>query len=195
VRVGEQIQVGRFTFTYHGVRFTDDRTRRRRAEVAVAKNGEPVETMFREAFYKRHSSRPPGGAPQHVARGSLRRARSYDESTQLPLDVFVSPLVAALDRSIVMAIGTVVAVWPSAAEQRALAAALAVEERGWSRRSDEERQPVRDRGGAHLSMRLRPHVHSCNHVQCPPPSPQGGDRRPAREGKGKAEVLQFFAVK
>ncbi len=135
VRAGEQIQVGRFTLTYRGIRFTDDpHASSTVAEVAVSKNGEPVTTMYPEKrFYKRQQQPTTEVALRSTLLEDLYVVLgSYDESTQLAtLIVFVSPLVAWLwIGSIVMAIGTVVAVWPTAAEQRALAAALAVEERG-----------------------------------------------------------------
>ena len=57
---------------------------------------------------------------------------SYDETTGLAtLLVFVNPLVAWLwIGGIVMAFGTVIVMSPTVQEQRALSAALAVEERG-----------------------------------------------------------------
>jgi len=135
VRVGEPIQVGRFTLTYRAMRFTDDpHASAMIAEVAVSKNGEPVETMYPEKrLYKRQQQPTTEVALRSTLLEDLYVVLgSYDESTQLAtLIVFMSPLVAWLwIGSIVMAVGTVVAVWPSAAEQRALAAALAVEDRG-----------------------------------------------------------------
>jgi cytochrome c-type biogenesis protein CcmF len=57
---------------------------------------------------------------------------SYDEKSGLmTLMVFVNPLVNWLwIGGLVMVLGTVIVMSPTAAEQRALAAALAVEERG-----------------------------------------------------------------
>jgi len=135
MRAGDTIDVGAFTLTYKGMRSEDTpHTSSQLAEIEVAKHGRVVATMYPEKrFYKRQQQ----PATEVALRSTLLEdlylvLGSYDDNTELmTMLVFINPLVAWLWLGgVVMVLGTVVAVWPSAAEKRALVAALAVEERG-----------------------------------------------------------------
>ena len=129
------VQVGRFTLTYKDIHFTDDpHYSSMLAEIAVAKDGAFVETMYPEKrFYKKQQQPTTEVALRSTLAEDLYLVLgSYDDASELmTLIVFVNPLVNWLwIGGIVMVLGTVIVMSPTAAEQRALAAALAVEERG-----------------------------------------------------------------
>jgi len=135
MRVGEQVDVGAFTLTYAGMRFADDpHYSSMQAEIAVARHGRAVGTYYPEKrFYKRQQQPTTEVALRSTLREDLYLVLgSYDDaSARMTLLVFVNPLVNWLwIGGLVMAIGTVIVMSPTAAERRALAAALAVEARG-----------------------------------------------------------------
>ena len=104
------------------------------AEIDVQKNGTPVATMYPEKrFYKKQQQPTTEVAMRSTLVEDLYLVLgSYDEASGLmTMIVFVNPLVNWLwIGGLVMVLGTVIVMSPTAAEQRALAAALAVEERG-----------------------------------------------------------------
>src|SRR6185436_20839625 len=104
------------------------------AEVEVSKNGTPVGTLLPEKrFYKKQQQPTTEVAMRSTLIEDLYLVLgSYDDKSGLTtLIVFVNPLVNWLwIGGLVVVLGTVIVMSPTAAEQRALAAALAVEERG-----------------------------------------------------------------
>jgi len=140
MRAGDTVEVGGFALTYKGMRQADNpHVASMLAEIEVARGGRVIATMFPEKrFYKRQQQPTTEVAMRTTWREDLYLVLgSYDqESGLMTLQAFINPLVIWIwIGGIVMVLGTVVSVLPTAAEQRALAAALAVEERGlavWS---------------------------------------------------------------
>ena len=140
MRPGDTAEVGAFALTYKGIKRTDNpHVASMLAEIEVARGGKVIATMFPEKrFYKRQQQPTTEVAMRTTLLEDLYLVLgSYDEESGLmTLQAFINPLVVWLWLGgIVMVLGTVVSVLPTAAEQRALAAALAVEERGlavWS---------------------------------------------------------------
>jgi cytochrome c-type biogenesis protein CcmF len=140
MRAGESIEVGGFNLTYKGIRNTDTpHMASMLAEIEVARGGRVIATMFPEKrIYKRQQQPTTEVALRTTWREDLYLVLgSYDDpSGQMTLQVFVNPLVVWIWLGgIMMVLGTVIVMMPTAAEQRALAAALAGEERGlavWS---------------------------------------------------------------
>ncbi|MBI3769602.1 MAG: heme lyase CcmF/NrfE family subunit [Deltaproteobacteria bacterium] len=140
MRSGESIEVGGYTLTYKGLRHTDTpHVASMLAEMEVARGDRVIATMFPEKrFYKRQQQPTTEVALRMTWREDLYLVLgSYDDQSGLmTLQVFINPLVVWIWLGgILMVLGTVIVVMPTAAEQRALAAALAVEERGlaaWS---------------------------------------------------------------
>jgi cytochrome c-type biogenesis protein CcmF len=135
MRTGESVDVGGFTLTYKGMRNTDTpHTASMLAEIEVTRGGRPIATMFPEKrFFKRQQQPTTEVALRSTWREDLYLVLgSYDDKSGLmTLQVFVNPLVMWIWLGgITMVLGTVIVMMPTAAEQRALAAALAVEERG-----------------------------------------------------------------
>jgi cytochrome c-type biogenesis protein CcmF len=135
IKKGDVVQIGAFTLTYNDIHFTDgDHYSSMLAEIAVQKNGVFVETMYPEKrFYKKQQQPTTEVALRSTLLEDLYLVLgSYDDKAGLmTMIVFVNPLVNWLwIGGLVMVLGTVVVMSPTAAEQRALAAALAVEERG-----------------------------------------------------------------
>jgi len=135
IKKGDVVQVGAFTLTYKDIHFTDGaHYSSMQAEIEVQKNGTFVETMFPEKrFYKKQQQPTTEVALRSTLIEDLYLVLgSYDEASGLmTMIVFVNPLVNWLwIGGIVMVLGTVIVMSPTAAEQRALAAALAIEERG-----------------------------------------------------------------
>jgi cytochrome c-type biogenesis protein CcmF len=135
IKAGESFQAGPYTLTYRGVKNTEDEhVATLHAEVEVARDGAPVAVLHPEKrFYKRQQQPTTEVALRTTLVDDLYVVLgNYDaESGLVTFLVFVNPLVVWLwIGGIVMALGTVIVMSPTAAEQRALAAALAVEERG-----------------------------------------------------------------
>jgi cytochrome c-type biogenesis protein CcmF len=135
IHKGEVVQVGAFTLTYKDIRFTDGaHYSSMLAEIDVQKNGTPVATMFPEKRFYKKQQQPTTEVALHstLLEDLYLVLGSYDDKSGLmTLLVFVNPLVNWLwIGGLVVVLGTVIAMSPTAAEQRALAAALAVEERG-----------------------------------------------------------------
>jgi cytochrome c-type biogenesis protein CcmF len=132
---GEQVQVGRFTLTYKGVRTEDTpHVTSMLADVEVSAGGRVIATMVPEKrMYKRQQQPTTEVALRSTLREDLYLVLgSYDaQSGRATLQVFVNPLVMWLWLGgFVIVLGTAIVMSPTAAEQRALAAALAVEEHG-----------------------------------------------------------------
>ena len=135
IRKGDVVQVGAFTLTYNDIHFTDGpHYSSMLAEIDVKKNGTAVATMFPEKrFYKKQQQPTTEVALRSTLLEDLYLVLgSYDDKSGLmTLIIFVNPLVNWLWLGgIVMVLGTVIVMSPTAAEQRAVAAALAGEERG-----------------------------------------------------------------
>jgi cytochrome c biogenesis factor len=135
IKKGDVVQVGAFALTYKDIHFTDGaHYSSMQAEIEVKKNGAFVETMYPEKrFYKKQQQPTTEVALRSTLLEDLYLVLgSYDEASGLmTMIVFVNPLVNWLwIGGIVMVLGTVIVMSPTAAEQRAMAAALAVEERG-----------------------------------------------------------------
>ncbi len=135
IHKGDVVRVGAFTLTYKDIHFTDGaHYSSMAAEIDVQKNGTPVATMYPEKrFYKKQQQPTTEVAMRSTLIEDLYLVLgSYDEASGLmTMIVFVNPLVNWLwIGGLVMVLGTVIVMSPTAAEQRALAAALAVEERG-----------------------------------------------------------------
>ena len=103
-----------------------------------------------------------------------------------------------------MVLGTVIVMSPTAAEQRALAAALAVEERGLEARAPMRTRPsaMKNATQSEIEEALTCQcgcgltVHSCNHVQCPSGIPLKEEiAGQLAAGKTGAEVLTYFSTK
>jgi cytochrome c-type biogenesis protein CcmF len=136
VVAGDTVEVGPYALTYKQLHTVDTpHYASILAEVAVTRGGHPITTLLPEKrLYKRQQQPTTEVALRSTLRDDLYVVLgNYDaESQQITLLVFVSPLVAWLwIGGLVMALGTVIVMSPTAAEQRALAAALAVEERGF----------------------------------------------------------------
>jgi cytochrome c-type biogenesis protein CcmF len=135
IKKGDVVTVGAFSMTYKDIHFTDGaHYSSMLAEIEVRKNGTLVETMYPEKrFYKKQQQPTTEVALRSTLLEDLYLVLgSYDDKTGLmTMIVFVNPLVNWLwIGGLVMVLGTVIVMSPTAAEQRALAAALAVEERG-----------------------------------------------------------------
>jgi cytochrome c-type biogenesis protein CcmF len=134
MRAGESIEVGGYTLTYQGMHNTDTpHMASMLAEITVARGGKVITTMFPEKrLYKRQQQPTTEIALRTTLREDLYLVLgSYDDKSGLmTLQVYVNPLVVWLWLGgITMVLGTVIVMMPTAAEQRALAAALAGEER------------------------------------------------------------------
>jgi len=135
IKKGDVVTVGAFSMTYKDIHFTDGaHYSSMLAEIEVRKNGTLVETMYPEKrFYKKQQQPTTEVALRSTLLEDLYLVLgSYDDKSGLmTMIVFVNPLVNWLwIGGLVMVLGTVIVMSPTAAEQRALAAALAVEERG-----------------------------------------------------------------
>jgi cytochrome c-type biogenesis protein CcmF len=136
VVAGDTVEVGPYALTYKQLRTVDTAHYASiLAEVEVTRGGRPITTLLPEKrLYKRQQQPTTEVALRSTLRDDLYVVLgNYDaESQQITLLVFVNPLVAWLwIGGIVMALGTVIVMSPTAAEQRALAAARAVQERGF----------------------------------------------------------------
>ncbi len=137
MHAGDSIEVGGYTLTYQGMRSTDTpHTSSMLAEITVARGGHVITTMYPEKrFYKRQQQPTTEVALRTTLREDLYLVLgSYDDKSGLmTLQVFINPLVVWLWLGgITMVLGTMIVMMPTAAEQRALAAALAVEERAFA---------------------------------------------------------------
>jgi cytochrome c-type biogenesis protein CcmF len=137
MRPGDSVEVGGYTLTYQGIRNEDTpHTASMLAEITVARGGKVITTMYPEKrFYKRQQQPTTEIALRTTLLEDLYLVLgSYDDASGLmTLQVFINPLVVWLWLGgITMVLGTMIVMMPTAAEQRALAAALAVEERAFA---------------------------------------------------------------
>ena len=137
MRPGDSVEVGGYTLTYQGIRNEDTpHTASMLAEITVASGGKVITTMYPEKrFYKRQQQPTTEIALRTTLLEDLYLVLgSYDDKSGLmTLQVFINPLVVWLWLGgITMVLGTMIVMMPTAAEQRALAAALAVEERAFA---------------------------------------------------------------
>jgi cytochrome c-type biogenesis protein CcmF len=135
IKKGAVVSVGSCALTYKDIHFTDDpHYSSMLAEIEVRKNGAYVATMYPEKrFYKKQQQPTTEVALRSTLVEDLYLVLgSYDDASGLmTMIVFVNPLVNWIwIGGLVLVLGTVIVMSPTLAEQRALAAALAVEERG-----------------------------------------------------------------
>ena len=135
LRAGDAVDVGGYHLTFKGMRQTDSpHVASMLAEIDVARDGRSIATMYPEKrLYKRQQQPTTEIALRTTWREDLYLVLgSWDDASGLmTLQVFINPLVVWLwIGGITMVLGTVIVMAPTAAEQRALAAALAVEDRG-----------------------------------------------------------------
>jgi cytochrome c-type biogenesis protein CcmF len=135
MHAGEAFEVGGFTLTFKGVRHEDTpHMSSLLAEIEVARNGRVVATMLPEKrLYKRQQQPTTEVALRTTLLEDLYLVLgSYDDATgSMTLQVFINPLVVWLwIGGFVLVIGTVIVMSPTAAEKRAVAAALAGDDRG-----------------------------------------------------------------
>jgi cytochrome c-type biogenesis protein CcmF len=122
VQEGESFAVGRYTLRYAGLRETDSaHVAILAAEVAVFRDGERIDAVYPE---KRFYKKPKQPTTEVAIRSTLREdlyviLGTYDpDSKAATFQAYVNPLVAWLwIGGIVLVLGTVVAIYPSAAER------------------------------------------------------------------------------
>ncbi|HJQ85782.1 MAG TPA: cytochrome c-type biogenesis CcmF C-terminal domain-containing protein, partial [Candidatus Binatia bacterium] len=126
LRAGEEMQAGAFRLRFERIASDDDpHVSRLSAVVSVWRDGEQIATLAPE---KRFYKRPQQPTTEVAMRSTLMEdlylvLGSYDPPSGLvTLQAYVNPLVAWLwIGGFIMAAGTLVTMWPSAAERRAVA--------------------------------------------------------------------------
>jgi cytochrome c-type biogenesis protein CcmF len=129
LKAGEEMQAGKFTLRYERIASEEDaHLSRLSALVSVWRNGTRIATLAPE---KRLYKKPQQPTTEVAMRSTLTEdlylvLGSYDPSSGLvTIQAYVNPLVAWLwIGGLIMVVGTVVTMWPSAAERRAPAYAL-----------------------------------------------------------------------
>jgi cytochrome c-type biogenesis protein CcmF len=129
LRPGESMDVGRFTLRYDRIATEEDAHMSRvTALVSVMKNGEPLGMLGPE---KRFYKKPQQPTTEVAIRPTLAEdlylvLGSYDPASGVAtIQAYVNPLVAWLwIGGLLMGIGTVITMWPTALERRAPAYAL-----------------------------------------------------------------------
>jgi hypothetical protein len=126
LKAGEEMQAGKFTLRYERIASEEDaHLSRLSALVSVWRNGTRIATLAPE---KRLYKKPQQPTTEVAMRSTLTEdlylvLGSYDPSSGLvTIQAYVNPLVAWLwIGGLIMVVGTVVTMWPSAAERRAVA--------------------------------------------------------------------------
>ena len=131
VKDGESIDVGPYQLFYMGIKTTSDaHMESARAQVEVMRDGKPIALMQpAKLFYKRQ-----GQPATVVALRSTPISDLYvvlagvdDNTGAATFQIFLTPLVFWLwAGGIVMAFGTVIAMWPNVRERAAIAAAVSL---------------------------------------------------------------------
>jgi cytochrome c-type biogenesis protein CcmF len=129
LKPGETMQVGKFTLQYDRVTSSEDaHLSTLAAQVTVMEDGQPIAMLAPE---KRLYKKPQQPTTEVALRPTLTEdlylvLGSFDPATQIiTLQAYVNPLVAWLwIGGVLMAIGTAITMWPSAAERRVPAYAL-----------------------------------------------------------------------
>jgi cytochrome c-type biogenesis protein CcmF len=131
VKNGGSIDVGPYELFYMGIKTTADaHVETARAQVEVLRDGKPIALMQpAKLFFKRQ-----GQPATVVALRSTPMSDLYvvlagvdDNSDQATFQIFLTPLVFWLwAGGIVMAFGTVIAMWPNVRERAAIAAAVSI---------------------------------------------------------------------
>jgi cytochrome c-type biogenesis protein CcmF len=119
---GQTMDVGRYQLRYEGIKTDEDaHVQRLMAHLTVLVDGQPIDEMHPE---KRFYKKPKQPTTEVANRSTLREdlyvvLGAYDPDTRLvTLLAYVNPLVVWIWLGgLVMAIGTAVAVWPSASER------------------------------------------------------------------------------
>jgi cytochrome c-type biogenesis protein CcmF len=122
LKVGDEMQVGRYTLRYDRIDTQEDGHLSRLAAVLpVFVGGQQIDTMRPE---KRFYKKPKQPTTEVANRSTLREdlyvvLGSYDPKTQLAtIQAYVNPLVVWIWLGgLILALGTAVAVWPAAAER------------------------------------------------------------------------------
>jgi cytochrome c-type biogenesis protein CcmF len=123
VSQGQQFQAGRYTLRFDGIQGREDgHVAISAAVVSVFVNGEQIDTLKPE---KRFYKKPKQPTTEVANRSTLREdlylvLGSYDPQSKLAtILAYVNPLVVWIWLGgLVIALGTLIAVWPSAAERR-----------------------------------------------------------------------------
>src|SRR5262249_3715581 len=173
MKAGDEMRVGRYTLRYDRIESQENgHVARTAAVLPVFVDGRQIDTLMPE---KRFYKKPKQPTTEVANRSTLREdlyvvLGSYDPQTQLvTIQAYVNPLVVWIWLGgLILALGTAVAVWPTAAERRAGrgspsserapgngSAAAGVAGGGGARHRRPD--PAGDRGGSHLPVRLRPH--------------------------------------
>jgi len=126
---GEEMQVGKFRLRYERITTAEDaHLSRLAAEVSVWRDGRQIATLAPE---KRFYKKPQQPTTEVAMRSTLTEdlyvvLGSYDRDSDLAtIQAYVNPLVSWLWLGgIFMACGTIITMWPAAAERRATAFAL-----------------------------------------------------------------------
>jgi cytochrome c-type biogenesis protein CcmF len=126
LRAGEEMDVGKFRLRYERISAEEDpHVSRTSAVVSVWRDGRQIATLAPE---KRFYKKPQQPTTEVAMRSTLREdlylvLGSYDPPSGLvTLQAYVNPLVAWLwIGGFIMALGTTVTMWPSAAERREVA--------------------------------------------------------------------------
>ncbi|HLH75747.1 MAG TPA: heme lyase CcmF/NrfE family subunit, partial [Candidatus Binataceae bacterium] len=129
VNQGQSFAVGPYQLTYQGLSsFENAHMERLTANLALSRNGRALATLTpAKLFYKREQQpatqvaiRPTLAADLYVVLAGVD-----DKSSMATFEVFLTPLVSWLWLGgLMMALGTVVAMWPNLREREAIAAAL-----------------------------------------------------------------------
>ncbi len=129
VREGETFQVGPYDLEYLGIETTETpHVETSRARIEVRRNGRPVAMMLpAKLFFKRNQQPATAVAIRSTPAADLYVVLAgIDDQTGLAtFQVFLTPLVFWLwAGGIVMAFGTVIAMWPNVRERAAIAATV-----------------------------------------------------------------------
>jgi len=129
LKPGDTMQAGKFTLRYDRVTSSEDaHMSRLAAQVAVLRDGTQIATLFPE---KRFYKKPQQPTTEVAMRPTLTEdlylvLGSFDPASEIAtIQAYVNPLVAWLwIGGVIMALGTAVTMWPSAAERTAPAYAI-----------------------------------------------------------------------
>jgi cytochrome c-type biogenesis protein CcmF len=128
VKAGESIDIGPYELFYIGIKnSTNAHVETERAQVEVLRDGNPIALMEpAKLFYKRQ------GQPATIV--ALRSSpisdlyvvlAGMDDSGQATFQIFLTPLVFWLwAGGLIMALGTVIVMWPNVRERAVIASAL-----------------------------------------------------------------------
>jgi cytochrome c-type biogenesis protein CcmF len=124
LKPGDSFAIGRYTLRYDGVTGSDTpHMSALKAKMAVLQNGKQVDTLLPE---KRFYKKPEQPTTEVAIRSTLGTdlylvLGSYDQASNMAtIQAYLNPLVGFLGwGGLVLALGTLVTVWPTAAPRRA----------------------------------------------------------------------------